>query len=89
MQEFEMKDLGLMHYFLGLEVYQDDSQIFITQTKYVNDLLHKFGMDDCTAIITRIAHGEYLTKEDGAIAIDVHTYKSILGELDVPNKLKA
>lgn len=81
MQEFEMKDLGLIHYFLGLEVYQDDNQIFIAQTKYANDLLHKFGMDDCIIVITPIAHGEHLTKEDGAPAIDVYTYRSIVGSL--------
>jgi len=81
MQEFEMKILGLMHYFLGLEVYEDDSQIFIAQTKYANDFLHKFGMDDYIVVITPIAYGEYLTKEYGISATNVHTYKSIVGSL--------
>ena len=51
MQEFEINNLGLIHYFIGLEVDQDDSQIFITQTKYANDLLHKFDMDDYAIVI--------------------------------------
>jgi hypothetical protein len=37
--EFEMKDLGLMHYFLGLEVWQKDGQIFLGQGKYVVEIL--------------------------------------------------
>ena len=42
--EFEMKDLGLMHYFLGLEVWQKQGEIFLTQGKYVVDILQRFGM---------------------------------------------
>eukprot|EP00253_Pinus_taeda_P005074 PITA_05074 len=42
--EFEMKDLGLMHYFLGLEVCQKPKEIFLFQGKYVVKLLERFGM---------------------------------------------
>jgi hypothetical protein len=45
--KFEMKDLGLMHYFLGLEVWQTDEQIFLGQGKYVVEILKCFGMQDC------------------------------------------
>ena len=41
---FEMTDLGLMHYFLGLEVWQKPGEIFLTQGKYVVDILQRFGM---------------------------------------------
>ena len=37
--EFEMKDLGLMHYFLGLEVWQKPGEIFLTQGKYAGHIL--------------------------------------------------
>ena len=37
--EFEMKYLGLLHYFLGLEVRQETSEIFLSQGKYVRDIL--------------------------------------------------
>jgi len=40
--EFEMKDLGLMHYFLGLEVWQRPSEIFLSQGKYVVKFLERF-----------------------------------------------
>ena len=50
--EFEMKDLGLMHYFLGLEVWQRPSEIFLSQGKYIVKLLEIFGMVDCKSVST-------------------------------------
>ena len=50
--EFQMKDLGMMHYFLGLEVWQNMNGIFLRQGKYVVDILNRFGMMDCKAITT-------------------------------------
>jgi len=52
--EFEMKDLGLMHYFLGLEVWQKPGEIFLSQGKYVVKILERFGMVDCKPITTLI-----------------------------------
>ena len=45
--EFEMKYLGLMHYFLGLEVWKRDGCFFIRQVKYAVDILKRFRMEDC------------------------------------------
>ena len=50
--EFEMKDLGLMHYFLGLEIWQRNDEIFLSQGKYTVDILQRFGMVDCKSINT-------------------------------------
>jgi hypothetical protein len=44
--EYEMKDLGLMHYFMGLEVWQRDGQTFLGQGKYEVEILKRFGMQD-------------------------------------------
>ena len=49
---FEMKDLGLMHFFLGLEVWQRQKEIFISQGKYTIDILKRFGMLDCKSVAT-------------------------------------
>ena len=46
-QEFEMKDLGFLKYFLGIEVLRSKKGIFINQRKYVLDLLAEIGMLDC------------------------------------------
>ena len=47
-----MKGLGLMHYFLGLEVWQRPGEIFLSQGKYVVKLLKRFGMVDCKSVST-------------------------------------
>ena len=44
--EFEMKDLGMMHYFLGMEVWQSADGIFLGQGKYAVEILKRFGMMD-------------------------------------------
>ena len=43
-EEFEMKDLGLTHYFLGLEVWQSSEGIFLNQRKYAVEILKRFNM---------------------------------------------
>eukprot|EP00253_Pinus_taeda_P028936 PITA_28936 len=50
--EFEMKDIGRMHYFLGLEVWQKAGEIFLSQGKYVVKILERFGMVDCKPVTT-------------------------------------
>eukprot|EP00253_Pinus_taeda_P010021 PITA_10021 len=40
-REFEMKDMGLMHYFLGMEVWQRDGEVFVSQGKYANEILRR------------------------------------------------
>lgn len=40
-----MKDLGLMHYFLGMEVWQGDEELFVSPRKYTNEILKKFHME--------------------------------------------
>eukprot|EP00253_Pinus_taeda_P011285 PITA_11285 len=44
-REFEMKDLGLMHYFLGMEVWEGDENFFFSQGKYANEILKKLHME--------------------------------------------
>jgi hypothetical protein len=50
--EFELKDLKLMHYFLGLEVWQRTDEIFLSQGKYTVEILRRFGMTDCKSMTT-------------------------------------
>ena len=51
-EEFEMKDLGLIHYFLGLEVWQNPEGIFLNQGKYVVEVLKRFDMLECKPMAT-------------------------------------
>ena len=50
--EFEMKYLGALHYFLGLEVQQSKNEVFLSQGKYTVDTLKRFGMLDCKSMTT-------------------------------------
>jgi hypothetical protein len=52
--EFEMKDLGMMPYFLGLEVWKRTDEIFLSQGKYTVEILKKFGMLNCKPMATQI-----------------------------------
>ena len=54
-REFEMKDMGLMHYFLGMEVWQKDGEVFVSQGKYANEILKYFYMEKCKPMQTRLA----------------------------------
>eukprot|EP00253_Pinus_taeda_P032753 PITA_32753 len=51
-REFEMKDMGLMHYFLGMEVWQKDGDLFVSQGNYANEILRRFHMEKCKPMQT-------------------------------------
>ena len=50
--EYDMKDLGLMHYFLGLEVWQQKGEIFLGQGRYTTEILKRFQMEDFRPMTT-------------------------------------
>ncbi|TXG61147.1 hypothetical protein EZV62_012510 [Acer yangbiense] len=52
MSSFEMSDLGLMHYFFRMEVHQEKEGIFISQKKYIEDMMSKFKMLGCKTVAT-------------------------------------
>ncbi|XP_019058522.1 PREDICTED: uncharacterized protein LOC109116843 [Tarenaya hassleriana] len=81
MSIFEMTDLGELHYFLGLEVEQENGKIFISQRKYANDLVAKFGLKGCNAVQTPMNTNEKLTANDGSGAANVTQFRSLIGGL--------
>eukprot|EP00253_Pinus_taeda_P008912 PITA_08912 len=74
-EEFEMTDMDLLRYFLGIEVDQNENGIFISQTKYVNEVLGRFNMQECKAAITPTVMGLKLSKEDSSKDFDPSLYK--------------
>lgn len=58
-----MSDLGLIHYFLGIEVYQEKEGIFILQKKYKEDVLSKFKMLACKTVATQLVPSEKLKRK--------------------------
>eukprot|EP00253_Pinus_taeda_P024220 PITA_24220 len=80
-REFEMKDIGLMHYFLGMEVWQRDGEVFVSQGKYANEILRRFHMEMCKPMETPLA-GNW-RKEDATSGEVVATtiYRQLVGSL--------
>ena len=78
-----MKDLGLMHYFLGLEVWQRQGEIFLAQGKYTVDVLKRFGMMDCKSMSTpMVTNLKKLHDSDtGLDLVDPIMYRPLIGSL--------
>ncbi|XP_028126303.1 uncharacterized protein LOC114323043 [Camellia sinensis] len=81
MIEFDMSDLGLIHYFLGIEVAQTFAGIFISQKKYVREILDKFQMANCNFVGTPIELGLKLIKDHEGKKVDITVYKQIIESL--------
>ena len=62
---FEMTDLGYVHYYLGIEVTQRPKFIFLSQKKFIGDLLNKFGMDECNPLTTPMEQNLKLPSIEG------------------------
>ena len=81
MSKFEMTDLGLLHYFLGMEIIQDQYGIFLCQEKYAKDLLKRFHMSNCNPASTPMNTNERLVLDDGVEKADEKEFRSIVGGL--------
>ncbi|KAM1819691.1 hypothetical protein ACFX1X_001299 [Malus domestica] len=80
-KEFEMTDIGLMAYYLGIEVKQNEEDIFISQESYTEEILKMFKMEDCKPISTPVECGVKLTKHDEGESVDPTFFKSLVGSL--------
>jgi hypothetical protein len=69
-QKFEMSKMGGLTYFLGFQAKQLRDDIFISQTKYTQDLLNKFGIKDANPIKTSIGTNGHLDLSEGSKSID-------------------
>lgn len=81
MQNFEMSDLGLLHYFLGLEIKQSADGIFISQVNYAANLLKRFHMQNCKVSSTPLNVNEKLQVQDGSGNADITIFRSLVGGL--------
>jgi hypothetical protein len=80
-QKFEMSMMGELKYFLGFQVKQLQDDTFISQTKYIQDILNKFGMKDAKPIKTPMGTNGHLNLDTGGKSIDQKVYRSIIGSL--------
>lgn len=81
LSKFEMSDLGLLKYFLGLEVKQNNGSVFVSQTKYAKDLLSKAGMMHCETEMSLMNANEKLSLNDGSGVACGEKYRRLVGGL--------
>ena len=82
-KEFALKDLGDLHYFLGIEVKKIQGGLILRQERYATDILARCGMDKCKAIDTPLSSTEKLSAVEGDTLgpVDSTKYRSLVGAL--------
>ncbi|GJV99080.1 putative ribonuclease H-like domain-containing protein [Tanacetum coccineum] len=82
-KKFQMSSMGELTFFLGLHVKQKEDGIFISQDKYVGEILKKFGFSSIRTASTPIETNKALTKDEDGEDVDVHLYSDyVVASLD-------
>ena len=76
-----MKDLGPLKYFLGIEVSRNKFGIFLSQRKYIIDLLKETRMSACKPVTTLLAEGMKLSLDPNQVPVDKGRYQRLVGRL--------
>ena len=79
--EFEMSMMGELKFFLGLQIKQTNDGIYISQSKYVKELLKKFDMSESKSIQTPMSTSVSLDKDEKGKNVDQKLYRGIIGSL--------
>ncbi|GJV12051.1 putative ribonuclease H-like domain-containing protein [Tanacetum coccineum] len=80
-KRFQMSSMGELTFFLGLQVKQQPDGIFISQDKYVADILKKFDFWSIRTSTTPIESNKLLVNDEDGVDVDVHVYRSMIGSL--------
>ncbi|GJX31109.1 uncharacterized mitochondrial protein-like protein [Tanacetum coccineum] len=80
-KKFQMSSMGELTFFLGMQVKQKEDGIFISQDKYVTEILKKFGFTDVKIASTPMETQKPLHKDEDGEEVDVHLYRSLIGSL--------
>ncbi|GJR83320.1 retrovirus-related pol polyprotein from transposon TNT 1-94 [Tanacetum coccineum] len=79
--EFEMSMMGELNFFLGLQIKQMEDEIFFNQSKYIKEMLKKFGLEDSKPTKTSRSPEFKLIKDDEADSVDSSKYRGMIGSL--------
>ncbi|RDY02272.1 hypothetical protein CR513_14284, partial [Mucuna pruriens] len=79
--EFDMTNLGILHYFLGFEFMHTQKGIFLHQRKYTGEVLKHFNMENCNTASVPVMPNLKLTKELDEKPVDATLFKQIIGSL--------
>nr|AAN08664.1 putative gag-pol polyprotein [Oryza sativa Japonica Group] len=80
-REFDMSLIGELSFFLGLQIKQLKDGTFVSQTKYIKDLLKRFGLEDAKPIKTPMATNGHLALDEEGKLVDLKLYRSMIGSL--------
>ncbi|GKC62514.1 putative ribonuclease H-like domain-containing protein, partial [Tanacetum coccineum] len=80
-EKFQMSSMGELTFFLGLQVKLEKDGIFISQNKYVTEILKKFGFTKVKTASTPMKTQKPLLKDEDGKEVDVHMYRSMIGSL--------
>ena len=80
-QQFEMKDLGHLSYFLGLEITHSTYELYITQAKYASELLSRAELIDSKIVDTPVELNVHLTPSGGKPLSNPSLYRCLVGSL--------
>ncbi|GJX43852.1 retrovirus-related pol polyprotein from transposon TNT 1-94 [Tanacetum coccineum] len=79
--EFEMSMMGELNFFLGLQIKQLDDGIFFNQSKYIKEMLKKFGLEDSKPMKTPMSTETKLTRDEEGESVDNTKYRGMIGSL--------
>jgi hypothetical protein len=79
--EFEMPMIGELSFFLVLQITQRSEGMFISQEKYLREMLKRFQMEDSKPMGTPMVTGCKLSKDDDSPDVDQHSYRLMIGSL--------
>nr|GFC13943.1 putative ribonuclease H-like domain-containing protein [Tanacetum cinerariifolium] len=80
-EKFQMSDMGELNFFLGLQVLQKEDGIFLSQDKYIGDILKKFGYSDVRSSNTPMDKDNPWGKDGTGKDVDLYLYRSMIGSL--------
>jgi hypothetical protein len=80
-QEFAMKDLGVLHHFLGVAVQRHKDNLYLSQRQYTLDILARHGMSDCKSCSTPVDTCANVSANAGLPVADPTAYRSLAGAL--------
>ncbi|GJS36207.1 retrovirus-related pol polyprotein from transposon TNT 1-94 [Tanacetum coccineum] len=79
--EFKMSMMGELNFFIGLQIKQMEDVIFFNQSKYIKEMLKKFGLEDFKPMKTPMSSDTKLTKDEECESVDSTKYRGMIGSL--------
>ncbi|GJT93779.1 uncharacterized mitochondrial protein-like protein [Tanacetum coccineum] len=78
---FEMSMMGELNFFFGLQIKQMEYGVFFNQSKYIKEMLKKFGLEDSKPMKTPMSSDTKLMKDEECESVDSTKYRGMIGSL--------